>query len=376
MENKSSQKSSFSLAFAVASVWFGAHVGGGFATGNQTKQYFVQFGWPTIIVPFLVICLLGWCYYNGVIMAKNYKVYRYDEFAEKLYAPFSKSGKIFFDIAFFVLVVVGAGIAIAGGGSLFLDLFNLNYYIGITFTGFVFLILTIFGAELVRKASSVITLMILICLIVLLIPGLISATPKISEYVKTGYMRGTWLDVLWNALLYSGFQSLVVASIVSTSQKLDDDNKCKKFAIIGTLINGVMIALCSIMILGYLPEVAEDNLPILSIVKAQNIPALTIFYSIGLFAAFVSTGVGVVFGLVARFENVAFRTMSLGKRRALISFISIFFSVIISMAGLTKLVAKGYGEIGRICIFLLVIPLAVIAPIKNRKFKKEHSDIK
>ena len=94
-----------------------------------------------------------------------------------------------------------------------------------------------------------------------------------------------------------------------------------------------------------------------------------------MYCAFISTGVGVVFGLVARFENVGFKNMDINKRRALISFISIFAATALSVAGLTKLVAVGYGWLGRICIFLLVIPLAIIAPIKNAKFKREHPEI-
>lgn len=374
MENKSN-KSSFSVIFAVAAVWFGTHVGGGFATGNQTVAYFVRFGWPTIFMPFLIICLLGWCYYNGAVMAKNHQVFRYDEFARELYAPFSTAGKIFFDIAFFVLVVVGAGIAIAGGGSLFESLWGLNYYIGITITGAIFFLLTIFGASLVRKASTVITLMILVCLVALLVPGLSGGAARVGEHISSGFMTGSWLDVIWNGLLYSGFQSLVVASIISTSQPLNTTSKCRQFAIVGVIINGVMTLLCAIMILGYMPEMGGEKLPILSIAKLQNIPILTTFYSISLFSAFVSTGVGVVFGLVARFENVAFQSMDINKRRIIISFVSIFAATLISMVGLTKLVAQGYGWIGRVCIFALVIPLAVIAPIKNAKFKKEHPEI-
>ena len=44
MDNKT-LKSSWAAAFTVASVWFGTHVGAGFATGNQVVNYFVQYGW-------------------------------------------------------------------------------------------------------------------------------------------------------------------------------------------------------------------------------------------------------------------------------------------------------------------------------------------
>ena len=132
----------------------------------------------------------------------------------------------------------------------------------------------------------------------------------------------------------------------------------------------------AIMILGYMPDIASNKLPILTIAKNQNNPFLLYSYSIVLYCAFVSTGVGVVFGLVARFENAILSNMDIGKRRALISFSCLLISVIFSLVGLTKLVAVGYGWIGRVCIFLLVIPLAIIAPIKNAKFKREHPEIK
>jgi len=369
MDNKTS-KASFGTMFAVAAVWFGSHV------GNQTVQYFVRFGWPTVFMPVLVIGLLGWCYYNGTVMAKNHQIFRYDDFARELYAPFSSAGKIFFDIAFFVLVTVAAGIAIAGGGSLFEELFKLNYYVGITITGLVFFLLTIFGADVVRKASSYITIFILIFLIVLLVPGLSSGSKNIAHLVNTRYMEGSWGQVLWMGLIYGGFQILVVASIVSTSQNLKTTRDCVGFALIGFILNAVMTALCAIMILGYMPDIASNKLPILTIAKNQNNPFLLYSYSIVLYCAFVSTGVGVVFGLVARFENAILTNMDIGKRRALISFSCLLISVIFSLVGLTKLVAVGYGWIGRVCIFLLVIPLAIIAPIKNAKFKKEHPEIK
>ncbi|EHO52817.1 hypothetical protein HMPREF9099_01196 [Lachnospiraceae bacterium oral taxon 082 str. F0431] len=105
MDKNTSQKSALGAMFSVAAVWFGTHVGGGFATGNQTVQYFVKYRFTALFMPALVIILLGWCYYNGAVMAKNHKAFRYDELAHHLYAPFSSAGKLFFDIAFFVLVV-------------------------------------------------------------------------------------------------------------------------------------------------------------------------------------------------------------------------------------------------------------------------------
>lgn len=368
-------KNSLAIAFGVAAVWFGAHVGGGFATGNQTVQYFVKFGWTAAIVPVFVMALLAWIYYQAVLIAKNHDVHSYDKMAEKLYEPYGRIGKVIFDIGYLVLTLVGVGIAIAGSGELFKDVFGLNYYIGIILTGFIFFLLTIFGAKLVRNASSAITLLILICLVVLLIPGIRSGSENLSRIFAEKTVNGSFGQVLWHALLYAGFQSLVAGSLVSASQTLTDKSLCKKFAVVGFVLNAVMTVLCAIMILGYMPEVAVNKLPILTIAKSQGLALLTTAYSCILFLAFVSTGVGVVFGFVARYENAILKSTSLSIRRAVISAIVIILSTTMAVTGITKLVAVGYGWLGRFCIFVVILPLAIIAPIKNAKFAKEHPEV-
>ncbi|CEO33173.1 hypothetical protein [Paraclostridium sordellii] len=37
--------------FGIASVWFTAHIGEGFTTGNQTMNSFVKEGWYTFWIP-------------------------------------------------------------------------------------------------------------------------------------------------------------------------------------------------------------------------------------------------------------------------------------------------------------------------------------
>ena len=51
---KDKKKIPFGTTFGVAAVWFGAHVGGGFATGNQTRAFFVRFGYSSIFLPMIM----------------------------------------------------------------------------------------------------------------------------------------------------------------------------------------------------------------------------------------------------------------------------------------------------------------------------------
>ena len=48
-ESKAVTKGTLAAGFSVASVWFGTHVGAGFATGNQILNYYVQYGWTAVL---------------------------------------------------------------------------------------------------------------------------------------------------------------------------------------------------------------------------------------------------------------------------------------------------------------------------------------
>ena len=63
---------SFGAIFGVAAVLFGSHAGGGFATGNQETQYYVQFGWTAPITAVLAMVLLTVSLREAIVMYNNY----------------------------------------------------------------------------------------------------------------------------------------------------------------------------------------------------------------------------------------------------------------------------------------------------------------
>lgn len=59
----------------------------------------------------------------------------------------------------------------------------------------------------------------------------------------------------------------------------------------------------------------------------------------------------------------------------MISLVCMVLSMAISLFGLTKIVVVGYGYVGIIGIFAVVIPCIVVGRIKNNRFKKEKESI-
>ncbi|KOR25772.1 hypothetical protein [Clostridium sp. L74] len=374
MSENSKSKVGFLTAFQVAAVWFGAHVGGGFATGNQTMNFFVKYGWHSIWLPAIVVIIIGLTYKESLILARNYGTYDYKSWSRKMYEPYDKVFSIIFEIGYLMIVLLGTGGSIAGSASL-METYGVNYLIGVLITGGIFYILTIYGSDLIRKASTIITILILIFLTIIVIVGISSNSANLSHLVSTKYSSASFGTILYSGLRYAGYQAFVVAIVLSASDTLKSDKAINKSMFLGVILNGVMITLSCIMLLAWMPGAEKETIPILYICKRFNSNFLLFAYSVVLFLAFVSTGIGCVFGAVARFEHVFKKPEDIRKRRGLISLVCMILSMAISLFGLTKIVVVGYGYVGIIGIFAVVIPCIIVGRIKNNKFKKEKESI-
>jgi uncharacterized membrane protein YkvI len=71
-------------AVGVAAVWFGSHAGGGFATGRQEVEFFVQFGWHSIWIGMLSMLIMGTAIFFGLELARTHKTHDYKSFFKKL----------------------------------------------------------------------------------------------------------------------------------------------------------------------------------------------------------------------------------------------------------------------------------------------------
>ncbi|HDK7157924.1 TPA: hypothetical protein PTV43_003100 [Clostridium botulinum] len=374
MSENSKSKVGFLTAFQVAAVWFGAHVGGGFATGNQTMNFFVKHGWHSVWLPAVIVIIIGLTYRESLILAKNYGTYDYKSWSKKMYEPYDKVFSVIFEIGYLMIVLLGTGGSIAGSASL-MENYGVNYLVGVLITGGIFYILTIYGSELIRKASTIITVLILIFLTIIVIVGIVNNSGNLSHLVSTKYSPSSFGTVLYSGLRYAGYQAFVVAIVLSASDTLKSDKAINKSMTLGIILNGVMITLSCIMLLAWMPGAQKETIPILYICKRLNSGFLLFSYSVVLFLAFVSTGIGCVFGAVARFEHVFKKPENIKKRRGLISLVCMVLSMAISLFGLTKIVVVGYGYVGIIGIFAVVIPCIVVGRIKNNRFKKEKESI-
>lgn len=358
-------------AAGVAAVWFGSHAGGGFATGRQEVNFFVQFGWHSLWVPMLSMLIMGTAVFFGLELARVNNIHDYKGLFKKLYAPLDIVFANLWDLLFLYATLLGVAVAIAGASDLLRQALHIPYGIAVVLIGSILLVFTIFGAGLVRSASAVMSAFIIGSLLIVTILGIKMGAANLGKVVSENTTTAGFGKILWMALLYGAFQSVLIAPIVSVSDTLKTRKSNFLAALFGFLVNGTVLTLVCIMLLSFFPAVNNENLPVYFVTGQLGQPWLFVLYSLILFFALISTGVGLIFAVVKRFETVWTKETGIFKglriKRIFICLVCLSVSAGISLFGLTAIVAKGYGSLGLIAVFLNIIPLLVIAPIKIGK---------
>ena len=375
-----SKKVSLGTCFSIASVWFGSHAGGGFASGNQATQYFVAYGWYAPIMAALAMILLGLVLREVMIMANTTGFSSYKEIYYHLFAPYTKL-EILFEIYFYIIVICAVSACLAGAGELLLE-YGVPYSAGIVAISILTLLLVMFGANLVAKASGVMSVIILVSIFIIYISGIIGRPEGIAQVfteMKSNNLPGAIIRIF----NYAGFQSVVVPAIIGTSLVLKNKKACTKAAIIGILMNAIALAVSCVMLLGWYDTGADSYLatgntavPTLYIAQQLGHPALPICYAIALCMCFISTAVTSVYGLIPRFQQSlkVFQKMDSRKSAFIIALLAIVISMAFSMVGLTNVIKYGYNYCGYLGIVVVIIPFLTVGYKRNRQFLKEHPE--
>ena len=374
------QKIPFMLAFSVGAVLFSAHAGGGFATGNQANTYYVGLGWLGPICAVVAMLLLCATMREAMIMYNTRGLTSYKQLFETLYHPLDKV-EWAFEVFFYIMVLMAVAAAISGAATALNSYFSLNYYLGIVIVGIVVLLLTIFGAQLVRMATTYMGIAILVTAITIYAIGIFKGENLFdilaADFTQVGF--GNLPKAILNAFTYAGFQCVTLPTMIACSTPMTTKKGCTKAMAISFVMNTVALVLSVFMLLawqGYYTSVDGGTaIPTLTSCREMGMSWLTVIYGICLLLCLISTGVTTTYGFVARFEKLpVFRSIkSAPARSAIVSAFIIILSMTISLAGLTNLIKYGYGYCGYLAI-AVVVPFLTVGVYKNRKYIKEHPE--
>ena len=304
----------------------------------------------------------------------------YKQLFETLYHPFDKIEWLF-EIFFYIMVLMAVAAAISGAASALRSYFGVNYYLGVVAVGCLVLLLTIFGAGIVRAASTYMGIAILVTAITIYAIGIFKSESPLFTSLSADFQTTGFANVpkaIFNAFTYAGFQCVTLPTMIACGTTMRSKQGCAKAMWISFVMNAVALVLSVFMLICwrgvYTAVDGGTTIPTLTVCNAMGIRALTAVYGVCLMLCLISTGVTTIFGFVARFEKLPmFRGIqSAPVRSAIVSAFIIILSMSISMAGLTNIIKYGYGYCGYLGIAVVVVPFLTVGVYKNRRYIREH----
>lgn len=367
-----SKKWNLGIAYSIGAIWFGSHVGGGFASGNQAWNFMGRFGAAGIAISLFAMVLVGVAGREILLSAKLHKSGNYREWAKEAYTPIQTFGAIFFELQVWCLYILASSGAVAGCAAL-LESYGVPYLAGVVLTGGSLVLISIFGGEVYRKASAYMTAVLLVCLaivyLVILIPGIPQYAANAAE-LKSASTASAW-DLIWSGCKYAGFQIFGFINMTSLAKNWKK-SEITAGTLIGFVLNAGMLALSIVCLICWAPIAGNTTIPILTTLQTLEKTWVTVIYSVALFLAFVSTAAGAVFATVARvYPFTAKMKGSETGKSAVIAVAFIVITMLVSLAGLDAIVKIGYSWVGVFAVFSIIGWAIVVLLPRNLKAGRE-----
>lgn len=367
------KKTQWGLAVALACTWFATHVGGGFATGVQLWEFFGAFGMIGLLTITGWGLISSWINYNAMEFARLTDTQNFIQFLVELYKPLPRIGATIMEVLYHPMMIVAISVVLASAGTLGADLFGLPHIVGIIAMIIIVSVIVMYGAEIVRASSTVMSVGIVVAIVLICGVAAIKSPDSIAQIAAKNPANNIPMAVVM-MIMYIGVQVTNTVALVSVSDTIKSEKTSRATTGIGFVLNVLMMMFMAFALLTYRETVQGGGLPMLAISK--NLGGLFYaLYFIMLLLALITTGVGIMVGIVG---IVGARVNLIKKNKKLndlaICMIYIVLAAILANGfGLDVIISKFLPVIGGIAFLAIIIPVCVVAPIKNAKLRKKEA---
>ena len=378
-------KKAGSMILGVAFVWFTTHFGGGFASGAQIYSYYVRYGVWSLLMPFLAMAYNGVFFAYCLYFARKHQVYDYRSYNDAFYGKYAPVFSNLFEVLYLCVMCVAPAVAFATGGATLSTLTGVPYLFCTLLIGVFIFAVAIFGTDLVRKVSSVLSVCIIIGLLAVYVPNIIAGAGKIGETISV--MMESHMPfgkALYAAFLYGTFQLANVAVFVQHAKSFEKPKDAVKSMAIGGVVNAILMVMVVLGIMTvYLdPEMSRQSVPTLFMVQnGVGKLFLTPLISVLIILGAVSTAVNMVAAMVQRIchglEKKTQQTKQeqkkvVSKTQILVALVCCVADFGIAQFGLLTLIQKAYSILAYLAIPVILIPYIVHMVVTRMDTRNER----
>lgn len=361
------KESSAAITWGVAFVWFTTQFGGGFASGNQLRQYFVRFGIWAFLTCVMAQAIGAFYQWYALKYARKHEVYDYRSFNDSFYGKYAPIFSNLFELVYIVTICVAPAAAFATGVSTMKTSFGLNHWVGTIFVGIFIFIVAVYGTNVVRKVAAWLSVAIVAGLFAVYIPNIVAQWGSIQANVAASAAKpAPFGSAIWTGVVYAAFQLASIGLLVQHAKPFEQPEDAKVSMIQGFFVNAVIIlmAVLGLMAITDDPNFAKESIPLLILVNKGVAPSvLRPIISILIVLGSVSTAVNMIAGMSNRvcksLDKNFDPTAKPGKNVIIVTLVCTLVAFAIAQLGLNRIVAVGYKYLGYLTIPVIMIPYLV-----------------
>lgn len=371
-------KRTLGVSLGVGFVWFTSQFGGGFASGTQLYQYFINFGIWCLVTPALAQLFQAFFQWYALRHAYEHKTVNYRDFCDSFYGKFRFIFSNLYELVYLMLILLAPSIAFATGGSTLNELTKIPYLICTVIVGVCIYVIALFNTDMIRKAASVVSYVLIIGVLIVFLPNIIAQWGDIMDSIhkmSSGTLpvgstaSGSVWSALWNCIVYGAYHVASIGLYVAHAQKFTKKSQCLTSMVLGFFINAIVISVVNFGLLAVAMNPELPNYSVYTLLFAQRgvlsslmAPMVSILIIIGSVFSAVNMITGFVNRVVTGLEKKEDENTASSKRvlrtrvTALVCTLATFS---IAQFGLLPLVKKGYSYLGIACMAVIVIPFLI-----------------
>lgn len=373
-----SKTSAAQVALGVGFVWFTSQFGGGFASGTQLYQYFINFGIWCLLTPAIAQLFQAFFQWYALRFAYDNKTANYRDFCDLFYGKARIVFSNLYEAVYLMLILLAPSIAFATGGSTLNELTGLPYLLCTVIVGVFIFVVALMNTDMIRKAATVVSYILIVGILCVFIPNIIAQWDAIVDAVgqmASGVLpvgsqeSGGFGSALWYCVLYGAYHVASIGLYVAHAQKFENRRQCLTSMVYGFIINTVVITLVAVGLLAVAMNPELPNYSVYTLLFAQCGVAADVLapvVSLLIILGSVFSGVNMITGFVNRVVTGLEKkedAETAGKKRKVRTVVTALACTLVTFAiaqfGLLPLVKKGYSYLGFACIVVIVIPFLV-----------------
>jgi uncharacterized membrane protein YkvI len=330
-------------------------IGGAYGTGREVTEFFTRFGMGGGLYGLCVaMALISTIFALSLAVAQTFGAYDYRRFAKVLLGR----GWFLYEILAMILVLLVLAVITSASGTLLAEEFGLPDFTGAILVFALVGMLVFFGRSWVTTILSYWSLILYAVFLLYLVSVFIFLDPTAEASAMT--VHPGWLR---SAFQYTLYNISAIPIVLYAARAIDT----RRQALIAGAIGGCIATAPAIMLhlslaVDY-PRIIGEELPVYYLLGLINLPVLSLAYILVLLGTFVETAAGNIQGIIERIDNTLLErrgfALSRGKH-ALIALGIMITALLLSLAGIVDLVARGYGSVAWGFLFAYAAPLCSV----------------